>query len=869
MIDRRDTLKLMMLAAAGPDRLLRATSVEAQEAGAGAQETGFASRWHEWPDMRWAGPEYWGNRLQDWSVYGGSVQCGVRAPNRTLHCLTHTAARAHYDSSVVLAIPHTRTGSDPVSLSGLRLGAKGRFEGVRSAAVHGVGVDAGVDGDGRLVIGDRRSARAVPLDEPIRLDVSVREAGPSAVVSLTARTLDGDVLDEFERDDLEAGALVGNCALLSHVEPAGPGRGASFSRWRIAGAGIAVDPDAAFGPVMFAQYTLHRGTLKLTAQLAPIEQVGGVGCRLEVSSESGVWTTMATADIDPLSRTARFRVDDWAGGRAIGYRVLVSVPLLTEVAEFPYHGTIAAEPGAMEPLKAAVFSCNADHGFPDSEVVRNVAAHEPDLALFLGDQFYESSGGFGIQTDSVEQAALDMLHKWYMFGWSYRELFRHVPAAFIPDDHDVYHGNVWGEGGGHAPTEEGWGAVAQDQGGYKMRPEWVNAVEMAQTSHLPDPYDPTPVKQGIGVYYTCWDYAGISFAILEDRKFKSAPGNVLPPEAEVVNGWIQNPDFDIRAHPDPPEAELLGARQMDFLEEWSADWSGDAYMKVVLSQTNFAAVHTIPSGAMSGAVLPSLPMPRPGEYVEGDKLAGDMDSNGWPSGRRDEVLRLMRRCSAFHVAGDQHLATVVRHGIDDFGDAGFTFTGPALNNIWPRRWWPPRDLRTAPLEGGGPDYTGDFVDGFGNRITVHASANPRDTGLEPAILRDRVTGYGIVTLDKAAERITIECWPRHVDPTEDPGGQYGGWPLSVARDDGDGRTPVGFLPTVQVLGLSDPVVELRTASGELVYAKRIIGREFTPPAFRSASHVLRVGDPSTDRWIERPVSPSEWGAGSLEFDFRG
>ncbi|GIS80734.1 MAG: hypothetical protein CM1200mP14_23000 [Gammaproteobacteria bacterium] len=77
----------------------------------------------------------------------------------------------------------------------------------------------------------------------------------------------------------------------------------------------------------------------------------------------------------------------------------------------------------MDPLKAAVFSCNADHGFPDSEVVENVSRHDPDLSLFLGDQFYEGSGGFGIQTTSVEEAALDMLHKWYMFGWSYRDSF--------------------------------------------------------------------------------------------------------------------------------------------------------------------------------------------------------------------------------------------------------------------------------------------------------------------------------------------------------------------------------------------------------------------------------------------------------------
>ena len=253
--------------------------------------------------------------------------------------------------------------------------------------------------------------------------------------------------------------------------------------------------------------------------------------------------TVATAHVDSLSRTARFRVEGWDVARAAKYRVRLTLPLSNGPETSEYLGTIAEEPGRLTPVRAAVFSCNADHGFPDADVVSHVLKHSPDLALFLGDQFYEGSGGFGIQTDTIEAASLDMLHKWYMFGWSYRELFRHIPTAFIPDDHDVYHGNIWGESGRKAPTEAGWGAPAQDQGGFKMPPEWVNAVQVAQTSHLPDPYDPTPVDQGIGVYYTRWDYGGVSFAILEDRKFKSSPSNVMPPEARVLNGWIQTVSY--------------------------------------------------------------------------------------------------------------------------------------------------------------------------------------------------------------------------------------------------------------------------------------------------------------------------------------
>ena len=290
---------------------------------------------------------------------------------------------------------------------------------------------------------------------------------------------EGSVLATQRRSNIPEDEVVGNLALLSHFpDPPTPGSGVSFSHWSVAGEGVAQTPSRAFGPIMFVQYTVHRSTLKLTAQLAPIDAIPGIEVALETRAPGDRWVVTDTARIDPLSRTARFRAEDWDARRQHEYQVRLAVPLAGGDQLYDYTGTIAAEPAIAEPIKAAVFSCNADHGFPDNEVVRNVSAHEPDMALFLGDQFYEGSGGFGIQTDSVEEATLDMLHKWYMFGWSYRDLFRHIPAAFIPDDHDVYHGNVWGEGGKSAPTDAGWGAAAQDQGGYKM-PAAKDSVKLA------------------------------------------------------------------------------------------------------------------------------------------------------------------------------------------------------------------------------------------------------------------------------------------------------------------------------------------------------------------------------------------------------
>ena len=110
-------------------------------------------------------------------------------------------------------------------------------------------------------------------------------------------------------------------------------------------------------------------------------------------------------------------------------------------------------------------------------------------------------------------------------------------------------------------------------------------------------------------------------------------------------------------------------------------------MKAVLSQTNFCTVATLPEGVTTDDVVPQLEIPPPGEYVAGDAPTPDMDSDGWSGHGRDEAVRAIRKCFALHIAGDQHLASTIHYGVEEYGDSGFAFAGPALNNVWPRRWW--------------------------------------------------------------------------------------------------------------------------------------------------------------------------------------
>lgn len=866
---RRKAVKAIALSTLTPPFLFRNAHAGSGSLVQGAQPKAHKSSWHEWPDMLWVGPEYWGNRLQDWEIRGGKVVCVVSDHDRTLHSLTCQLSEntSSFETSVTIDLLNAQRVNEDGDLVGILLGAKGRFEDYRSAAVFGEGLRAGVSPTGKLFIGDRKSERISGTLAQVKLDLTVTPVGDQYQIRLAVlNTSDQQVAHELVVDGISADVLEGNIALFSHFPSAEESRdrpSVAFSDWSISGEKARWNADQLFGPVCFAQYTLHRDILKLTAQLAPIERIGGHKVMLQIR-EGNEWKTLKEGEIDPLGRSAHFRIEPWKHSRDVPYRIRVELPLQDGVRAFDYEGTIAREPIDRRRVKMAVFSCNGDHGFPDADVPLHVGKHQPDVAVFLGDQFYERTGGFGVQTSPIEKSSLDYLRKWYMFGWSYRDIFRHIPSACIPDDHDVYHGNVWGEGGKNAPTDQGWSYAAQDQGGYKMPPEWINMVQRTQTSHLPDPYDPTPVKQGIGVYYTSWNYAGISMAILEDRKFKSAPRQALPPEAKVVNGFIQNRDFDIKAHYDV-DADLLGDRQLRFLNAWATDWKDGSEMKAVLSQTNFCTVATLPEGSIIDSGVPRLPIPEPGEYVKGDAPTTDMDSNGWPQKGRDEALRIIRKCFALHIAGDQHLASMVKYGIDEFGDAGYAFAGPALNNIFPRRWWPPVDENHKPLPGQ-PRYTGNFEDGFGNKVTVLAVANPRKTNRNPAIIYDRSTGYGIVTFDKQNRTMKIECWPRYADPEKDANGQYKGWPVTVTQEDNYGRNATGYLPTLQIRGAKNPVVVIIDEHrGDVVYSLRINGNTFRPRIFSSASHTIKIIAGHTEKTIEN-IMPAQRDNETLPID---
>lgn len=544
--------------------------------------------------------------------------------------------------------------------------------------------------------------------------------------------------------------------------------------------------------ICFALYTVHDNTLKLTAQLYPLQSNDSKTVRLEIQ-KNGKWVEVAQTTVIEPGWTAPLRVKNWDDTQSFKYRVLHG-------PEAKYEGVIRQNPVDKNEIIVAGFTGNSIHPAHGGDISRqdlidNVKKVDADVLFFSGDQVYDHNRHYAA---------------WLKFGRDFGDIIKDRPTLCLPDDHDVGQPNLWGESG-KISTLSG-----NSDGGYRQPGVYVQEVERAQTSHLPDPVDPRKVGQGIGVYFTNLNWGNIDFAILEDRKFKTGPAGRVPKQGPRPD-HIRNPDYD-PASVDVDGAILLGQRQLDFLDKWAQDWH-HAKMKVVLSQTIFCG----------------------GAHIHGSangRLHADMDSNGWPQTGRNRALRTLRKAFAFHYAGDQHLATIFHHGVDEHRDAIWSFCVPSIANLY-LRWWEPLEPGQN-REPGSSEYTGDQVDGFNNKVTNYAAANPEK---RPAgnLLNTRAAGFGIVRLNTKTRKITMECWPRNVDISDPSAKQYPGWPRTISQFDNYNPLSWGKIGEL-AFNVDSPVVQLVDSdSGEILYTVRVNGKSFVPRSPKGKTFVIKAG----------------------------
>jgi len=857
----------------------------------------------------WSVPEVWANRMQDWDTVsdnlGGwfAATNRERLPCRTAHWLTYDLADTKAPFRMEAVIRATGLG-DRTGWAGFLIGAgQGQLDYRGAALVHhmpgyGGGILAVIEtsGEGGLRFRDMsqpETKMAYPelpgqttvVQKPIDLAYNQMTLNLEGVptdddtytlrLSVWARH-SGELFVAQELPNVPADRLRGSVAFAAN--PGGPNTIHYFGYPKAGGEKLVPHPERSFGPCAGTLYTVSDNVLRLSAQFMSLGEAvhmtdgrPRMAASLELrplGSEEPFREAVGAMPMAPPDYYVLFEVPGWDStkawetrvaftderGTTHHYRTVIQPDPTgprTIVAGFTgmgVMGRVANAPGGRPAAGEAVFGrwTPSNVWMPFERAVAGAMANEPDLLFFTGDQIYE---GKPTQKDPSRTPWEDYLYKWILWHWSFGPLTNHLPAVCQPDDHDVYHGNLWGMGGELSADAN------VNRGGYGCSPYFVNLVHGTQCGHLPPPADPAPIKNGITNYYTGFTWGGVGFAVLEDRKFKTP-------------GWIE----------DPAKQEQLGDAQLAFLKDWGEDWRGQTF-KCAVSQTIYAGMHVNFDG----------------------QLSRDSDTNGFPPGERDRSVAMFRRAGMFVLSGDQHLATFSRLGIDQPGDAVYDFAVPAMGNIfW--RWFYPATPGTNRAEGD-PEHLGDFTDAWGNPFRMVAVANPDRASLLSQKLRQRFTlpvdeakehwqvvedidgskvivggrracmgdGYGIVRFDHEARTVTVECWPYDADPQRDK--PFPGWPYVIPQADLDGRKPAAWLPALTFLGVSDPVVKiLDQESGEVVSMTRAAGGRHQPYVFDPGrTYKLVVGRPeSPELWREfGDLKPADKpGAASLEVDLR-
>lgn len=700
---------------------------------------------------QWTGSDFWALPLHDWSrqegqlvvepgKFGGEV---VGLPDNRgwsrLHHATATLGRTgSFTTSFQLKLerrPSTTRGKSQTG-AGIWFGLQSRTPSPRNVWIHPEGprVFAGLSRTGKFQLANTFSSFTPDPTQPMKIEIRGRISKDGDF--LEARIRQGQNPEQRLEAKLPGESLTGGLCLVA----SGSGSLWNLGSWDLSGPALVHHPEQAAGPILWSQYTLQDdGRLKLQAQMVPLEASDPQNATLEIP-QGNDWIAVANSSLEPASSTFLFRVEDWDISQSRTYRVRYEHPTGTAT----WQGVIRSSGKDRDDFRLSVSNC--DHGelFPQDTLVGNVGTLDPDMMFFAGDQIYENMDQVRIVRKPAEGARLSYLNKWYQFGLTWRQLLKDRPSVILPDDHDVFMGNVWGDSGA----------------GYAMPPDWVNLIQRTQTGHLPDPVDPEPLANGIEVYFTELRASGMSFAIIEDRKFKTDPKRLQVGKARTG------------AEADAPEASLLGKRQVNFLRDWTRRTS-DLPVRFFLSQTMFAKATT-----HSGSNL--------------KRSTKDFDSNGWPQTARNRALEVLGR-DTIMVHGDQHLGVLARMGIREWDDGPLAFMVTGSSVGFPRAWWPDKQPKDGLLHGN--PFSGRYLDDMGNRITIHGVTNPaplpegvtdarnrpdyRDQGVF-AVQHAKGSGFGMVVVDKRRREATFEAYRLNIDLRKPAAGdQFEGFPITL------------------------------------------------------------------------------------------
>ncbi|MFZ9956787.1 MAG: hypothetical protein ACO3E1_11775 [Flavobacteriales bacterium] len=709
-------------------------------------------------NRRWIGADFWANRLQNWEVKNGKVYCSRAEELSTLHLLTHEMQSSKGSSEINFEMGRNELAAkDTAAKAGIIIGLSDENLNYKARAmIQRFTLDE--DGVWIGIKGNRLFAQDLPTSK-ILCNVDITPNFKSKE-SLKIRLLISRTKSNEPRIYLYVdGRFVQEIAISSDNKNgsvafavAAGKAGSEFYFNKLSLSNLASKKERAFGPISTCLYTLNDNVLNFSAQLMPINHHENDSIVIEIQHDDK-WLTLASLAVK--EQQVRLRNMQWNFTQPILYRARLKRNGVY-YGNY-YEGTIATPNKNANEVRIAAVSCNgmyfiSEKGMdyksvwtPYELLEQKYKELNPDLLVFLGDQMYEARPLF-LETNPL-LLETDYHYRWLLWCMEMNDLTRRLPTVIMMDDHDYLQGNLWGDGSRLAdrhvpdslPTQylnhlDDW---QTDNGGFVMDVDFLNRAQLLQTGHLPETYSKS--ENSIKNYFTTLNFNGVGMAVLEDRKFKSAPLKALPNVPSIIgialNDTIASDSLDNK------DAVLLNDEQLKMLEEWSLNWKQQD-MKVVFTQSVFACLSSVRKGYVpyvsANISLDSvLPMHT--------RLAQDMDANGWPKSGRDTALKVIRKSAALIVGGDQHFPSITQQGINDWKDASYTLTIPALCNTYPRFFMPDSS-----------DYYGgnNYKDGFGNKVSMLSYSNPKKNDSLPMWYYG-APGFGFIVCDKLAKTYSL------------------------------------------------------------------------------------------------------------------
>lgn len=363
---------------------------------------------------------------------------------------------------------------------GYTLGIKDRVtdpENFRAACYYGKGLSAGISLAGNLFIGNKTLSSPTQFNfDKFELNLSSFTHGNKSELTLSATD---EQKHTITLSDTFIGELDGLVALENNILES---EGSTFwcSDIELMGTKVVYEKQNSYGPILWSMYTLSNNKVKLSANSPPIGEKDSKTVELQMLKDNK-WIKVGKANIHPVSYTALFEINNWDSKIDVPFKLTYQIDGYSHI----YDGLIRKEPE--KALKFAGLTCQHWGGYPYTPLVKNLEKTNPDFLYFSGDQIYEENGGYPIKREPEAKAILNYLGKWYMFGWTFGNIMRDRPTVCTPDDHDVFQGNLWGEGGNPVSFEL-WEKVKDAHGGFVQTPKMINVINQTQCGHLPNPY---------------------------------------------------------------------------------------------------------------------------------------------------------------------------------------------------------------------------------------------------------------------------------------------------------------------------------------------------------------------------------------------